>query len=339
MRWTFGVALLLLSAIFGTMSCAQSNSQARKEVRVKIVHEGGAWLGVTLRDLTADLAKEKDVKTESGALVTSVVEDSPAEKAGIQEDDIIVGFRGKTIGDSDDLVKAVQEGKKGETVDVVVMRKDAKKTLQATLEEGSGTPRTFAFRAPAAPLIPHFTVNIGREAYGLRLSTLNRQLGEYFGAPNNHGVLVQEVIRRSAAEKAGFKAGDVIVKIGSETIENVHDVRSALEGYKKGDKAQFDILRKGERKTIALDITSEQHGGSYHGWNWFRSDTDVPDEIDIEEGPGVEMDAPATIEENAFHRDMQKLGQELRHLGRNLKERMQELRQKLQQELRHISDV
>ncbi len=334
MRWTYAVAVLLLPAIVGTSSCAQSQSKQKKEVQVKVVREGGTWLGVTLRDMTADLAKEKGVKTESGALVTSVTEDSPAEKAGIQEDDIIVGFGGDKIGDSDDLVKAVHEKKKGETVDVVVVRGENKKTLQATLAESSGRPETYSFTVPTPPAMPHALSWFGGGGmYGLRLSTLSRQLGEYFGAPNGHGVLVTEVTKKSPAATAGFKAGDVIVKIGSETIEDIHDIRSALEDYKKGDKASVEVLRKGSRTSLSLEVTGSPDHWKSGNFFWYG---DHPEGIHDEESG---EDAPALIEQNAFHRDMELLEKNLQEMGKKLKEDMKVLKQRLQHDLQRLYGV
>ena len=105
------------------------------------------------------------------------------------------------------------------------------------------------------------------ELLGLTLSDLNRQLGEYFGAPEGKGVLVQEVEPKSAGERGGFKAGDVILTAGKKDVEDIEDVAEALEGVKEGDKVEFGVLRKGAHVTL----TAESDGGRGEGWNGFRS--------------------------------------------------------------------
>src|SRR5512141_2258313 len=206
MRVTQIVALLVLPFILGGTSCAQTSKEKQKHVGVRVKSHDGAWLGVTLSDMTPKTAKEMEAKTESGALVRSVSEDSPAEKAGIKEDDIVIEFNGKPIADSDDLVKAVGGAKAGETVDVVVMRKDDKQTLKATLAEAPAPPEPMVVTVPHVPDMNMFMRHAGESSYGLSLRTLNRQLGEYFGAPGGHGVLVDEVRKKSPAANAGFKA-------------------------------------------------------------------------------------------------------------------------------------
>ena len=84
---------------------------------------------------------------------------------------------------------------------------------------------------------------------GLGLMELNPQLGKYFEAPEGKGVLVESVKEGSAAEKAGFRAGDVILKIGDKNVEKIRDVHKQLSKYEEGDKANFEILRKGTRMT------------------------------------------------------------------------------------------
>jgi predicted metalloprotease with PDZ domain len=325
MRFTYVVALALLPTLLGSTSCAQSSKHSEKKITVRVKHDDGAWLGVSLQDMTPKLAKTMDVKTESGALVKSVSEDSPAEKAGIKEDDIIVEFDGKHIAESGDLVTAVGDAKPEAAVEIVVVRKDARQTLKATL--GERPEQADIFSMP--PSAPHaFRILEGSATYGLSLQTLNRQLGAYFGAPNGHGVLVEEVRKKSPAEKTGFKAGDVIVKIGSESVEDIHDVRSALEDYKKGDKATFEIIRKGDRVTIGLEIEERQHGSMF-GVEPFRSYDDL--DIDLQDVPGVER-------EN-FHMNMEKLGRELKDMGKKLKENILELKERLRRDLRNVSGV
>ena len=95
------------------------------------------------------------------------------------------------------------------------------------------------------PDIPDVQVFVGNHLLGMQLLTLNEQLGEYFNAPNNEGVLVEEVEHESTAEKAGFKAGDIIIRVGKKTVDAVEKVQRELHKFDEGDKVDFEIMRKG----------------------------------------------------------------------------------------------
>jgi C-terminal processing protease CtpA/Prc len=328
MRFTQMVALLVLPFILGGTSCAQTSKEKQKQVVVRVTTHDGAWLGVTLSDMTPKTAKDMEAKTESGALVRSVSEDSPAEKAGIKEDDIVIEFNGKPIADSDDLVKAVGGAKAGETVDLVVVRKDDKKTLKATLAEAPPPPEPIMVTVPHAPDVNVFMRHGSQGAYGLSLRTLNRQLGEYFGAPGGHGVLVEEVRKKSPATAAGFKAGDVIVKVGDETVESVGELHEALGDYKKGETASVAILRKGSKMTLKLPIEESSVGSFYH-----------VDPSDVHHDFNFDLQTPHPFDEEAFQIKMKKFGNEMKEMGKRLKEELKGVEEKVRLELRRVSEI
>ena len=98
--------------------------------------------------------------------------------------------------------------------------------------------------------------------WGLDLSELNEQLGEYFNAPNGHGLLVERVEKKSSGEQAGFKAGDVITKINKTAVEDMRDFSDALEDVEEGDKVEVEILRKGAAKTISIEVEEDDDSPS-----------------------------------------------------------------------------
>ena len=217
------------------------------------------WLGVSLQDVTRELAKKKNLKTDEGAYVSDVVRKSPADSAGIQEGDVIVEFDGRQIDDADEVVKAVRKAEVGTKAKIVVMRDGEKKELYATLKK---SPRRTPFFGVTPPAIPNrIMIFGGKGTMGLGLMELNPQLGKYFEAPEGKGVLVENVEEGSPAEKAGFKAGDVILKVGEKNVESIRDVRRRLSKYDDGEKASIEILRKGARQTLTLEIEDEDSYG------------------------------------------------------------------------------
>jgi predicted metalloprotease with PDZ domain len=218
----------------------------------------GAWLGVNIKDVTPDLAKAKKLGVTEGVWISEVTDESPAEKAGLEDGDIIVAFDGKPVSSASDLQKAVKARKPGDKVDISVVRDGKKQNLSATLAPRRDMEKRVIVRrfgGPDGAMLPPAAFGMmagGTPRYGFKLRTLNPQLGAYFSAPDGKGVLVEEIISGSAAEKAGFLAGDVIIKAGSKTVKRIEDFQSVLGAFDPGAKIPVDILRKGGKKTLEL---------------------------------------------------------------------------------------
>ncbi|MGD0036128.1 MAG: PDZ domain-containing protein [Bacteroidota bacterium] len=246
----FAIVLFLSTS---TMLSASGKllGETQKRQRIKI----SGWIGVMIQDVNEKIARKAKLDSEEGAFVKEVAEDSPADSAGIQESDIIIEFNGKKIFDSDDLAKLVHRTLPGTKADIVIVRDGQKKTITVTIGKNKESKREM-FRA--VPNIPDVRVFVGNRILGLQLLTLNEQLGEYFGAPNSEGVLVEEVERESVAEKAGFKAGDVIIRVGNKTVDEVGKVQRELRKYDEGDKVDFEIMRNGAKKVLSIEMEEGQ---------------------------------------------------------------------------------
>ena len=321
------VVMLIATLAVAGISCSQAQSAPefpRKPTASDQSRQKG-WLGVSLGDVDAEAAKHSTTKTTTGALVREVVEDSPAATAGIEDDDVIIEFNGKAIADADDLVSAVRKAKPGDTVPVVVARRDQKKTLQVKIGKLPEAPRRLAVTVPRVPQIPpiHLKMFHGSEMCGLQLMDLNSQLGEYFGAPYGKGVLVERVKGKSAAASAGFKAGDVIIKLGKEEIGQTEDLWSAIEDYSEGDTATFQILRKGTSLMLALKVPEEE--GRH--FNLFRHEFQNAPEEDSHN---------FWFDNGKFREEMKQLEQELHGMGREIKTHMRGLRERLEREFRQV---
>ncbi|HTR81408.1 MAG TPA: PDZ domain-containing protein [Bacteroidota bacterium] len=258
-------------------------------------HHKDGWLGVSIQDISSRLRKEKGLKSDEGAYVSEVVDDSPADSAGIKEGDVIVKFNGKEIEDADDLMRVVQKTKPGTRTSVEVMRKDEKKSLDIVVGNSRKYMRnqSLAFAPPAVPRIAMF--NSSRR-WGLDLSELNEQLGEYFGAPNGRGILVERVEKKSEGAKAGFKAGDVITKVNKNSIEDMQDLSDALEDVDQGDKVDVEILRKGSSKTLTVEIGDEDDAPSSFNFEFNQSpDWETMHGFRFNSFPSQEMEKLRTI--------------------------------------------
>ena len=253
---TLGVILMAasLALVFaGDQSFAQSKEKKSKK---------SGWLGVSIQAVTKDLVKEHDLKVSEGMFVEEVVDDSPADSAGIEDGDVIVSFDGKNVTDVDAFVKLVQQTAPGKKVPIALMRGSERKTVSAVIAAGSPeasvVKRMYMGSVPPVPPVPgvqkalSVVMEGGAGAYGMTLQALKPQLGEYFGAPDNKGVLVTEVKEDGKAAKAGFKAGDVIIRAGNKTVEKTRDFSRAFQAYDEGDQVPVEILRKGTKMTLNL---------------------------------------------------------------------------------------
>lgn len=208
------------------------------------------WLGIGITDVSSAIATKSKLKNQDGAQVTNVEKNSPAENAGIKKGDVITEFFGRNIYDADDLSKTVGRTLPDSKVKIVLIRDGKQMTIQATIgsfpKKEKSLSRAFSLAYPER----HYT--IGSNSIGLRLLELNPQLGEYFGVPADEGVLVEEVRKNSIAEKAGFKAGDVILRWGTRQVDEISDIRRALSRSGEEEKTEVEILRKGTTLKLTL---------------------------------------------------------------------------------------
>ncbi|MEX1139719.1 MAG: PDZ domain-containing protein [Bacteroidota bacterium] len=215
------------------------------------------WLGVSIQDVSKSLAEEYDLKTEDGAYISDVQDESPADSVGLKKGDVIIEFGGRKIYDADDLAKSVGRTEPGTRSTVVILRNGERKTF--TLAVGK-LPRRSSFAWSMGDGKRFRMFHGGTGMLGMGTISLSEQLAKYFGAPNDEGVLVEMVKKGSPAEKAGIMAGDVILKIGTRTIEDMGDMWKALEKYDEGDKVDVEILRKGAKKTVKVEVEEMEDG-------------------------------------------------------------------------------
>ncbi|MFA6233187.1 MAG: PDZ domain-containing protein [Bacteroidota bacterium] len=276
------IPILLLLAMSRTVADAETQRSDRQTTMQQ--DKPGAWLGVMIKSIEKKIKDGDTEKEEKGVFVEDVVDDSPAEKAGIKEGDQLLAFNNVTLGEASDLTGALKKMKEGDKASVTVLRdgkqmnmdvvlgaaKDRKVMISKSIRVPSapgapGAPHApRAPRAPRAPMtgIPHaFSWSSEGGSYGMKLESLDKQLGEYFGAPDGEGVLVKSVEKDSESEKAGFKAGDVIVHAGKKTVEDVEDFRSVLGAFDEGEKIPVKILRKGKDMTIELTAKEDEEEG------------------------------------------------------------------------------
>lgn len=241
------------------------------------IEDGRAWLGVTLSDINAEKARELKLSGEYGALVESVVEESPAAKAGVQQGDVITGFGGERVRSVAHLTRLVRETPAGRKMSLEVMRGGQSRTFDVALEarrmhfampEIAAVPRVHVSpRVEVAPM-PRFDIEMqpgpgGLLAWsrgprlGVMTDEIDGQLAEYFGVKQGQGVLVKEVMEGSAAAKAGLKAGDVIIRLNDKAVNGVGDLREGLNEAESKD-VTLTIIRDRREQTLKVTLDEPQ---------------------------------------------------------------------------------
>jgi len=199
------------------------------------------YLGVAIQELTQDLAKSFGLKQAKGALVSSVAEDSPAERAGIKQGDVIVAYQGKPIEDPAVLQREVTRTPVGTKAMLKVIRDGREQEVAVTIGEQSETAKVASADSSMENVLA------GVEVQSLDLQTA-RELGLRGKA---QGVVVVNVEPDSLADRAGLAQGDVIKEINRQPIKSVRDYEKIVSNLKKDESALLLINRRG----TALFIT------------------------------------------------------------------------------------
>lgn len=207
------------------------------------------WLGVRIEEITPSLRDELKLGDRFGLLVVDVVNYSPADDAGLREDDVIIKYDDRDVEKADEFSKMVRKTEPGTAVKLLIVRDGAEKEIEVTIERRKiERHKTFGWRGE------DFEVILSRPQLGVRVHELNEDLAEYFQVEKNAGVLVSEVIADGPAEDAGLKAGDVITKIDDEDIADPDELIDVLNDYEDGDTVTVEFVRKGKTESVDVEL-------------------------------------------------------------------------------------
>jgi len=286
---------------------------------------GQGYIGVYMQDLTSQVRKGLDLKVEKGVLVSGVEEDSPADKAGIEDGDVITRFNGKTVASADELRDAVRAVAPGKSAKIDVVHEGDSKSLTLTVSERPEREamhwESFGDHDAPMAMARAFTM-MGGPRLGVEARPLEDEgLASYFGAKKGDGLLVLSVDDESVAGKAGVKPGDIINKVGNDKIEDTQDVRHALKDYDKGDQFDITVIRHGKSQSLKATMDEQDHemafdapgNGTYH---WRMSPhgmrAPMPPRMYMNMNPG---------DNDELRRELDDLKQEIRELKEKVGDR------------------
>lgn len=263
----------------------------RAETRAFSLFFGGeSYLGVQTENVTKENVGKYNLGEPRGVAVVKVSENSPAAQAGLRDGDVIVRFDGEEVKSVGKLQRLISEVAPDQKARITILRNGSEQELTATmgkrpepqfrsfgsfpegvwtLPQGQNMPRLeqlprmenmprfeqlprgeFKFEMPEGGNVFVFPGMAGRRL-GVSVSSLSKQLGDYFGVPDGKGALIENVAENSPAAKAGLKAGDVIVEIEGEAVANQGDLTRGLNKKTEGD-VLLTIVRNRQRQTVRV---------------------------------------------------------------------------------------
>ncbi len=199
------------------------------------------WLGVSIRDLTPELAKEAHTQSLAGALVVDIVKGGPADKAGLKKNDVITAFGNQEITDSAALRNDVAQTPVGSSVKLALVR-DGKK-MTATVTVGS--------LEDAAK----FLANVAMERLGVEVRAPTPTEIDQYGLKQNLGVTIARLEPKGPLEAAGFEVGDMILAVDDEPVEGVESFIGLVSVLPSGKKVSLTALDHRTGKTGNIFVT------------------------------------------------------------------------------------
>ncbi|HEV2984628.1 MAG TPA: DegQ family serine endoprotease [Vicinamibacterales bacterium] len=180
-----------------------------------------AQLGVTVQQVTSDIAQNLGLKHTGGAIVSSVAPGSAAERAGVKQGDVIEAFNGQQVHDFNTLRNRVAAAGPGSTADLTIVRDGVEKHLSVKLDEAN--PENVARRGDGEP------DSTDKAALGVSVAPITPELASRLGTNGAQGLVVENVDPDSRAAEAGIQAGDVIESVNRQSVKTVEDLRGAVK--------------------------------------------------------------------------------------------------------------
>jgi serine protease Do len=238
------------------------------------------YLGVDITDIDADKAQSLKLKDTHGAVITLIDHDAPAGQIGLRVNDVILGIDGQNVEGAEALRRILREIPPGRKVSLEISRDGNIQTLAVQLADRKEMEKAIWSKigvdadgvspippAPGMGVLPgsggtplssgfHMSLFTSTLNVGAMVEPLTSQMSEYLGVQG--GLMVKQVAKKSEAAKAGLKAFDVILKVGSDSIATSADWDRSLRSN-VGKPVQVTILRDRKQQQLSLQVDSKHH--------------------------------------------------------------------------------
>ena len=295
-----GIVVVLGAAWAYTNPDPPSRPERRAMERAFALVGDGYRLGVVLSEINPHL--RDDLKVDAGVLVDQVLSDSPAEKAGLKDGDIIVKMDGQKVESERDIRKMLKDLENTKPISLDVVRDGKTLKLTVTPEKRQQT----------------ILGNFGGNYIGVDLQEMDSDLARYFQASPDSGILVARVEPDSPAEEGGLKSGDVITELNGQKIKSQKDLRKGLDNVKEGESASLTILRQGKSQKMTVQPENRQfHMPNLESLGELRELRNLDGLRELRNLP----------ERPEFRESMRELRREMENLKREMDELKRELRE------------
>ncbi|MBC7927182.1 MAG: PDZ domain-containing protein [Bryobacteraceae bacterium] len=258
-----------LAAVCLALSCvmpAPAWQPAPDPSPVVITHPGGSYLGVGVVELTPERVKSLGMREEHGVEITRVEDDSPAGKAGLKAGDVVLEYNGGRVEGVQQFMRLVRETPPGREVILALQRSGASQQVTVRTEArklwaGLRTSDS-SFEIPrmnlppiAVPDIPRAFMTWSSSFLGIEGEALDDQLAQFFGV--QEGVLVRSIVKGSPADKAGLRAGDVIVKVDDGKVATPREVTAAFRSARS--KKSMTVVAVRDKREMSFTVPLEDN--------------------------------------------------------------------------------
>jgi serine protease Do len=185
------------------------------------------WLGVSVQDISEDIAKTMKIKDKNGVLISDVFEGDPADKAGIKSGDIVTEIDGKPVKDTHELLLVVSGLRIGETIKIKIVRDGQEKVLPVTIAE-----RTDKLEMASS-------LKSG-EAFGMAVQEITPEIAQHLGLSIKKGIIVVDVQEGGTAEEVGIQPQDIILQVNKVKITTMKEYQKEIA--KAGEKGSLLLL-------------------------------------------------------------------------------------------------
>jgi membrane-associated protease RseP (regulator of RpoE activity) len=248
-------------------------SQILEKVDPLLTHSSSqGYLGVLVSDVDNDTASKLKLKEVRGALITLIDHDAPAGQIGLKVNDVVLELNGQRVEGADQFGRMLREIPAGRKISLLISRDGSTQTVELqlvdrkTMEQDAWNKLGNRSDPPGPTALKGFTGSgdVGTPGFispfgsslnvGAMVEPLTSQMADYLGVPS--GIMVKQVARKSEAAAAGFKAFDVILKVGNDAITTMSDWDRALRSN-AGKAVQVTILRDRKLQTVNLQVDSK----------------------------------------------------------------------------------
>ena len=203
-----------------------------------------SYIGVQIQPVNDTAAKALDLKSRNGALVANVIDDGPADNAGIETGDVIVEFDGIKIQSVDHLRNNVSSSKPDKYYNLSLIRNGKKKSFRVKLA-----------KMPNDDQLAMSTQSESASELGIEVSSLNRMNRQEFDIKDKDtGVLVTQIFQNTPADDAGIRVGDLITRVGSRRCSSVKQFDDLVRNSKRRGMLMLHIKRDGNAQYVTLDL-------------------------------------------------------------------------------------